>query len=498
MSLARLACLSLTLALLTTALHADESGVVGAPLPELPLREAVARALDRNFTLEIQRLTTAATALGADIAEAAFDPTVAITARTATNQAAAPGSVLDGVVRDGPRQESRNLRLSASQRVATGANITADAALVRGKTNSANALLNPAYDSDVALTVRQPLLRGFGTDYNRAAINRARLGRERAQHDFTAAVLDVVRDVETAYANLVFAREQWEVRRFSLRLAEQLLDENKARRETGVATDLEVLQAEVGVANAQRNLLQAERSAKDREDALVALIGQFEFDDALGSVGLPDREIEGLSLDRSYALARQQSPTHASLLASIEQLDIDARVARSNRRPTLDVGGTLGYNAKEASAGDAASRVWNGDGYAWQVDMALRFPWGFQEEKARLGQAQANLQREEARLRQFEQSLLVQVRAAVRAVETNRESVRISTLATRLSERQFDLEKARYDAGLAIFRRVQEAQEDLDTARVNELQAKVNLYSAQAELARIEANSLAHFGIVLQ
>lgn len=492
--------LSLILALLVPAAFGEEptTGTVGATLPELSLREAVARALDRNFTLEIQRLTTTATSLGADIAEAAFDPSLAITARTSTNQQAAPGSLLDGVALEGPRQESSSVRLSATQLVPTGASITADAALFRSKTNSTNALLNPAYDSDITLSVRQPILRGFGSDYTRSAINRARLGRERAQYDFTGAVLDVVRDVETAYADLVFAREQREVRRFSLRLAEQLLEENEARRETGVATDLEVLQAEVGVANAHRNLVLAERTVRDREDALTSLIGQFEFETAPGTVGLPDLDLSEVSFDRSYGLARQHSPSYASLLASIEQLDIDARVARSNRRPTLDVGGTLGYNAKEASARDATGNVWNGDGYAWTVDMALRFPWGFQEEKARLGQAQANLSREESRLRQFEQSLMVQVRAAVRAVETNRESLRISALATRLGERQFELERARYDAGLAIFRRVQEAQEDLDNARVNELQARVSLHTSLAELARLEASSLEHYGIVLE
>ena len=65
------------------------------------------------------------------------------------------------------------------------------------------------------------------------------------------------------------------MRQFSLTLAQRLYDEAKTRRLTGVATDLDVLTGEVGVANARRALVQAAQAVKDRQDALLALIGQL-------------------------------------------------------------------------------------------------------------------------------------------------------------------------------------------------------------------------------
>ena len=124
-------------------------------------------------------------------------------------------------------------------------------------------------------------------------------------------------------------------------------------------------------------------------------------------------------------------------------------------------------------------------------------PLGFKAEKARHRQAIINLAREEARLQQIEQTLLVEVRSAVRSVQTNIESVEISAKATELSQRQFDLEKARFDAGISTFRRVQESQEDLDTARVSELQARIALRLALADLARLEASSLERYKITV-
>ena len=117
--------------------------------------------------------------------------------------------------------------------------------------------------------------------------------------------------------------------------------------------------------------------------------------------------------------------------------------------------------------------------------------------KARYRQSVATLNREQTRLRQIEQGIEVQVRSAVRSVETNVESVKIASLASSLSEKQYELEKARFDAGLSTSRRVLEAQDDLETNRVAELQAKVALQNAVTTLHRVEGSSLQRYAAVL-
>lgn len=482
--------------LLSTAVLAQDPVATTAPV--LTLEECVARALDQNFSLEIQRFTQESAGLAVDIADSDYDPGLSVTARRSLSQQAQPGSTLDGVTVEGPRSESSSLRVGASQKIVTGATVQVGANLLRSETNSRNALLNPAYDSDVSLSVSQPLLRGFGSEVNKAAILRARLGAERAGHDFRSVVLDVVRNVEAAYYNLAFAREQLGVRRFSRQVAEKLLEENQAKKDTGVATDLDVLQAQVGVANADRNVLLAEQTVRDREDALRALIGRFQFDQELGGVELGETVVPALSFDHSYRLARETRPDYASTLLSIEQLEIDERTTKDSRKPSLNLGAGVGINSKEGDASTATSNLLDRDGYSWQLELGLSMPWGFREEKARHAQAVAALGREQTRLQQLDQSIIVDVRAAVRAVETNSEGLRISQLATQLSQQQFDLEKARFDAGLSTFRQVQEAQEDLDAARVSELQATVNLRIALADLARLEGSSLERYSINLQ
>jgi outer membrane protein len=485
----------------------------GAPLPPAPatavtptantltLEEAVRRALARNFTLQIQNYAGANAEQALIIARAAFDPSLEANVNRSASRSPDEGSFVDAegniITNTATRAAATRSRIGVSQRLTTGTTVGLSGRLDRSSASPSRSRFNPAYDSDVTLSVSQSLLRGFGTAYNRALIEQAEISLRRAGFDFRGAVLDVVRSVETAYYNLGYTREQLLVQRFSLAVAEQLLEENRARRDTGVSTDLDVLQAEVGVANARRSVLMREQDVNDATDDLLQLIGQFEFNDTVGDVRIGEVTPPVVSFDHSYQLARNNRPDYAAQAALIEQLRIDSRLARSNRLPNLAVNGAVGYNTREDSYQAAASDLWEGDGYAWQLGLSVSVPWGSRADRARYQQALNNLAREEARLQAIDQNILVQVRSAVRAVQTNAEGVRISRLATQLSERQFELEKARFDAGLSTFRRVQEAQEDLDSARVSELQARVSLRVALAELARLEGTSLERFEIDL-
>jgi outer membrane protein TolC len=82
-------------------------------------------------------------------------------------------------------------------------------------------------------------------------------------------------------------------------------------------------------------------------------------------------------------------------------------------------------------------------------------------------------------------------------VETQLAAVEIAAKGTELAARQYDQQKARYDAGLSTSRLVLLAQDDLENARFSELSARVSLRRAVAELTRLEGTSLERFRVQL-
>jgi outer membrane protein TolC len=487
--LTRCAALAL-LVLLPGAARAQPLAPASAPLT---LSECVARALNHNFDLQLQQFSTQFARDQVITADASFDPTLfaSVTAKGSEDATVSPTRTTRG----------QAATVGVSQLLASGAKATVSTALERSQETpfSARPLFNPVYNSDLALAVKQPLLQGFGVVITRAASQRARLAVTRAHYDFKDAVLTVIRNVESAYYVLAFAREQRAVRTLSLAVAQTLFEENQIRQRTGVATSLDVLQAEVGVANARRDLLLAEQAVTDREDLLLNLIGRFAGAQRPGPVSLGDEPVPAVSFAPSYALAQANAPELASNQLLAEQLKLDLAVAKNNRLPSLDLGAAVGLNsADQRSARGALNSSASSDAYDWQVDLTLSIPWGLRAERAKYRQARTNLSRQETALAKLDQTLLVNVHAAVRAVETNRETVAVSALATELSRKQFEAEKARYQAGRSTYRFVEDARRDYDTARVNELLAQVNLRNAAAELARLEGSSLTRYQVKLE
>lgn len=467
--------LSAALLLATLPAQADQE-----PAP-LTMADCVQRALQHNFDVELGRFDTANARESIAIARSAFDPSLRA---SSTRQ----GSRVEGSTFAASTWDNR---IGVAQRIVTGADVSVSTSLNRNR----NYLTSPAgsnlsYNSDVSLSVTQPLLKGAGLAYNRAAVLEARIGSDRAGLVYRSTMMNIARDTEIAYYELHFARRQLAVRHQSLAAARQLYEENKTKRDTGVLTDLEVLTAEVGVATQQRNVLLAEQELHDREDGLRALIGQFELAAPLGETGFTDPESDILDIDRTFERAKTSQPEYLATKSSIEQLQIEADSARRNRLPELNLATALGYNTERDHAGAALENLPGSDGYNWQVGLELTYPIGSRGDRARLRQATNTLSHARLQLRRIEQDILVQARSSVRAIATNREAVQVAALASQLGVKQYDLEKARFDAGLSTARRVLDAQTDLDTARVNELSSQVALLASIAQLRRLEGRSL--------
>jgi outer membrane protein len=465
------------------------------------LEDAIALALKKNFDLQLQSYTIENAKDTVAIQEAAFDPTITANARRAVNQQASNTSVLDGAQREGPRSDTTTLSVGAQlPRIpATNGTLSVNTNISRSATNSTNALVNPSFGHGVSANLNQPLLAGAGKHAATAALQRARLGLSIANINYKSRVLSLIADTENAYYNLVAARETLRIRQLTLQTNQKLFEENQARRSTGVATDLDVLSAEVGVATSRRGIIQAEQTVRDAEDRLLNLINVPDFDVRVGPVGFDDYRGGVPNFASSYKLAREYYPEALSREETIKQLQLDLETARRNQLPDLDLIASLGYTARATNAGyqQAIANLPNDHGNNWSIALNYSMPWGKHADKARYRTAQTNLLSSKLQLDQLEQTLLINVRSAVRAVEANLAAVEIAAKATELAARQYDQQKARFDAGLSTSRQVLLVQDDLETARFSELNSRLALRRAAAELNRLEGSSLQRFRVQL-
>lgn len=475
--------------------------VIGPDRP-LSLEQAIAMTLDKGFSLQIQALSRANSKENVAIQEAAFDSTITANATRSVSQAASTTSRLDGTATVGPRSDNTTLRTGVTlpRITATNGTLALSTNVTRAGTNSTNALVNPAFGNGIAATLNQPLFRDFGREAALASLESARLSYEIASTTYKSSVLTAVANTETAYYNLVAAREALRIAQLTLDQNQRLFDENKARRSTGVMTDLDVLSAEVGVARARNTLVQRQQAVADAEERLLNTINVGSFDARPGPVAFDDYKEGAPNFAASYKLAREFFPDTLSQEQTIKQLEIALSTAKRNTLPNLDLVASLGYSAKTTSANynQALANLPNDHGNNWSVGLNYAIPWGDHAEKARLRQATNSLTSSKIRLEQLESQLMLDVRIAVRAVETNLVAVEIAAKATELAARQYDQQKARFDAGLSTSRIVLQFQDDLESARNSELSAKLALRRAVSDLRRLEGTSLQRFKVQMQ
>ena len=468
---------------------ADPVNVPGRPLS---LEECIALAMKKNFDLQIQGYNTQVARENLIIQESAFLPTF----NASTDRRISHSTLLvvqpSGETLVLPRDtNSTTFSAGVSERIPqTNGTISVNGNVSRGSTQ------RPPFSTDVGATLNQPLLQNAGRSVARANLERAKIGLTVAQINYRSRVLAVIRDTENAYYDLVAAREALRIRQLTFQTNQRLFEENQIRRTTGVATDLDVLSAEVGVANARRALVQAEQLVAQREDALLLLINAFHPDARPGPVSFADYAGGVPTFAQSYKRARDNYPDTLSAEQTLRQLEIDVATAKRNRLPSLNLVASIGYSNTDAGGYfDVLSALPDDHGDSRRLSLTYSMPWGMRENRARHRSAVANLNSQKLRLEQLELSLLVQVRNAVRAVETNLIAVEIAAKASELAMREAEQQKARFDAGLATSRLVLEAQDRLEQARLNELNAKVQLRGALAELHRLEGTSIERFGV---
>ncbi|HEX3729283.1 MAG TPA: TolC family protein [Opitutaceae bacterium] len=465
----------------------------------LTIDECVAQALAKNFSVQVQTFTVDAAKAGVIIAKSAYDPVFGVQWQKQVVQSPQVVSTL-ATVGGGqkPKTDDQSTIATLTQPVITGGTVTASYQLARNANNNLQTLLNPAYDGADSITVSQPLLAGAGTAYSRAEIDLAKLGLVVANLNFKSSVLTAIFNVETAYYNLIYTRKNLDVTRDNVILAQKLLDENTTKRQTGVLTDLDVVTAQAQLATAQSQTITARQAMENAEDTLYAAMGDEDFKTPVGVVDFPPLAATSASFFVSYKLARDSGPNLAIAQTMMGELKLDALRAKRNALPTLNVNAGAGYTDAEHAYVDAENRLWPGPGYNWNTGLTLSFPWGLRQSRALYRQAMDNLNQQQVNFDQADQQLIVQVRQAVRAVAADQESVKSSEQAAVLSQKQYELQKAKFDSGLATSLDVLNAQTLLEQARVTQLQSEVSFRIAIANLHFLEGSSLQAYRVNLQ
>ncbi len=525
-----------------------EIGIVGVDLMQqkpLSLKDAIVMALENNKDIEVSRQNVRIAEFDLRSAKGFYDPRFVGT--TQYERATTPNvSVFSNVRSITQNSLVGNAGVQGSLEK-FGTNYSANFSNQRVNSTNPLSVLSPQYNTSFNLSFTQPLFRGRTIDQPRRTIEIAKRNLSLTDTQFRQRSIEIITNVQRAYWDLTFALRNLQVQRDAVRDAKDQLEHNKRLVEEGTLAPVDIIASETQVANFEQNVYTALEEVGRSENNLKNLISENRNTPIWSASVIPTDSVEldapRTTLVEALTLALENRPEIEVNNVQKDINAIDQKYFKDQTKPQIDlvagytssgISGSANANAlnifSNTSTSDKINEVISRvnptlppnqqitpivipppqtissdltGSYTssltdivtnrypiYRVGLQFNIPFGNQIAKAQFGKSlvqgeQLNTQRE-----QLEQAIQVDVRNALQSVKTSEARLRSAAISRENSEKQYESEQRKLDAGRTDIYTVLERQTALMNARSAELRAQTELNKAIAELQRATGNSL--------
>jgi outer membrane protein len=362
--------------------------------------------------------------------------------------------------------------VTATQQFSFGTLLEGSAVVTHAPAETAD----PLYTSGYSVTLSQPLLQGADPAVTAEPLREA--GR---LVDSRARSLEILRRrtvilVYQLYLGLARQEEAVRVAADRMARAHELAEFSRARFLAGSLSRLDVLRAEQQEASAEVDRNDAQNLAEDLRDQLrraAGFVTQFDFS-ILPPQTLPAPEPE---VETALSAVASRRPEAVEAQEAVRDSRFAVRIARSLELPSLD--GVLSYEA--AGAGQSVGNALPARNSAFLFGFRSRYGLNHSTLYAQRREAEIELSTRERDYRLLEEDLARDVRRAYRRLDAQRRNEAIASENLKVAELQANVARLRFEKGLSDNFNVVDADNLWNSARLFELDSRLNILLAQLD-----------------
>jgi outer membrane protein TolC len=361
---------------------------------------------------------------------------------------------------------------TASQQFSFGPLIQGSAIVTHAPSDSTD----PRYAAGYSLSLSQPLLGGADP-----AVTGEPLREARRDVDTQSRSLEILRRrtvilIYQLYLGLARQEEAARLASDRMERARRLAQFSEARFLAGSVSRLDVLRAEQQQASAEVDFNDARNLADDLRDQLrraAGLAAEFDFT-ILPPVELPGPEPE---IDAALSDVDLRRPEAVEAQEQVRDSRFAVRIARSLELPSLD--GVLSYEA--AGTGQSVGDALPVRQSAFLFGFRSRYGLNHSALYAQRREAEVTLATRERNYRLLEEDLARDVKRAYRRLDAERRNEAIASENLKTAELQARVAKLRFEKGLSDNFNVVDADNLWNSARLLELDSRINILLAQLD-----------------
>jgi HAE1 family hydrophobic/amphiphilic exporter-1 len=307
-----------------------------------------------------------------------------------------------------------------------------------------------------------------------AAIRAARIAFDYSEQQLRHFRQAVVKDVTTAFWNVLAARELVRIAEEDVAQKARHLDESTKRQLAGTATDYDVLAAQVAVDNARPSVIRTQnmvRSARAQLRFLLAEPGDVDVEGTLGAAVQPMPSYEA-----ALALALKNRPELGEIDAQQGIYNELIKIAASGNKPRVDAAAAFAMKSLSFTTLSSSGHSWNAAIFA---TVPLFDGW---RTKGRIAQAKSNYATASISELKLRDGISVQVRVAMDALQEAAEILSALSGTEKQAERLLFLSEKGFEFGVKTRLEVQDAEQNLRLARANTAAAQRDYQVARVNL----------------
>jgi len=483
-------------------------GLDGKPLKtvSLSLRQAITSAVRNNLGVRVARLQPAVSEAQIVAAEAVFDATFFMNASYGkTDQPSTRSSIDPSLAPFGfpfVVNETANFSTGIRKPLETGGQIELSTGFdyANTQTPGQSSLPDPAWTSNLTLSLTQPLLRNFGAPALRSQIALTRNAHRRDVLTLHAQLLAVVTQVEQAYWQLAFAHHLLAVQQRLNDMTVETRDKIKARQEYDV-NPVQMSQAQSFVDQRRGDLIRARRAVADASDQLKQLMQHKDLPLAGETLIVPtDAPVEvavQYSLLDAVTTALAHRPEMRSAILNIDDASIRQMIADNQRLPILDLSAQMNYSGLDDKLDGSYTEL--GEAHFIDYLLALQFEAPIGNRRAEADWQRTRLQRRQAVVSYAAvgRDVVRDVKGALRGLREAWALIGAARAERRAAAENLRALLEREDKGEALTPEFLldlklSTQQRVADASVRELQALVDYNNALAQLHLVTGTALEH------
>jgi len=489
----------------------------------LSIAEAVALSIRNNLDVEVERYAPLISEANRDGAWGAYDPT--LSADAAYDVVKTPSTSSFNLDVQQTRDRFQGGGVGVEQLIPyLGATLNLRFEGASNRTRNPFQNLNPRYDSSFFISARIPLARNliWNEPWTNVKISKIAYGRSR--DEFKTSLMDNVQLTVDNYWNLVAARDQVRVAQKSLETARALLDQTKTQYEVGVVSRVEVVEAEAGVADREFELIRTANVFRNSQDQVIdtvlgrelAAMTSFQF---VPTEDPESYELRQVDVELAVRQAFRERPELKIEDRQIEQGEVQLKFAKNQRLPQLDLEMRYGFVGVggdgqatpnldpstpppvppgNSSFSDSTRDYFTGDGADnYRIQAIFSIPFPNTAARKRVVVSELELRRARTRRLRLEQTIILEVRGAVRLLSASAQGIDAAERRRLAAEEQLRAEKIRLEHGESTPFEVLQRESDLVEAESQKIGALQTYRSAEIGLERAQGTILDFHGVVV-